>query len=249
MVVRGNGRTGVKPEMLLEVRNIKVFYEGVAALKGVSLGLMEGEVISLIGANGAGKTTILRAISGLKRIASGSIYFEGERIDCLAGHKIVEKGIIHVPEGKQLFGDMTVLENLKMGGYLYSDDEVKQTLESVFQHFPALEERKGQHSSSLSGGEQQMLAIGRGLMAQPKVLLLDEPSVGLSPVMVDEIAKIIKIIEQEGKISIILVEQNAQLALELTKSAYVIETGTIVLSGNIKEMMETEEIKRAYLGG
>ena len=234
--------------MLLDVKDIKVFYGRAAALQGISLEIEEDGIIALLGANGAGKTTTLRAISGLKPIASGEIWFRGRRIDGMPPHKIAGLGVAHVPEGKRLFTDMTVLENLKMGAYLRQDTEVDRDLERIYQHFPILEERRQQRSGSLSGGEQQMLAIGRALMSQPKVLLLDEPSIGLSPLMVQEIAKVIMDLRQGGSLGIILVEQNARMAFRLVKKAYVLQTGSVVLAGDTEELMQNEEVRKAYLG-
>lgn len=234
--------------MLLDVKDIKVFYGRAAALQGISLEIEEDGIIALLGANGAGKTTTLRAISGLKPIASGEIWFRGRRIDGMPPHKIAGLGVAHVPEGKRLFTDMTVLENLKMGAYLRHDTEVDRDLERIYRHFPILEERRQQRSGSLSGGEQQMLAIGRALMSQPKVLLLDEPSIGLSPLMVQEIAKVIMDLRQGGSLGIILVEQNARMAFRLVKKAYVLQTGSVVLAGDTEELMQNEEVRKAYLG-
>lgn len=234
--------------MLLDVKDIKVFYGRAAALQGISLEIEEDGIIALLGANGAGKTTTLRAISGLKPIASGEIWFRGRRIDGMPPHKIAGLGVAHVPEGKRLFTDMTVLENLKMGAYLRQDTEVDRDLERIYRHFPILEERRQQRSGSLSGGEQQMLAIGRALMSQPKVLLLDEPSIGLSPLMVQEIAKVIMDLRQGGSLGIILVEQNARMAFRLVKKAYVLQTGSVVLAGDTEELMQNEEVRKAYLG-
>ena len=235
--------------MVIDVKNIRVHYEKVEAVKGVSLGAEEGTVISLIGANGAGKTTILRAISGLKRLTSGEIWFRGERIDGIPPHNIVKLGITHVPEGRKIFGLMTVRDNLTIGAFLQKDKgKMKRRLEAVFQHFPILKAREKQLARSLSGGEQQMLAIGRALMAEPKVLLLDEPSLGLAPLAVAEIAKTIEDIKRMG-ITIILVEQNVRLAFRLAERGYVLETGGIVLEGESKKLVHSEYVKKAYLGG
>jgi len=209
----------------------------------------EGGIVTLIGSNGAGKTTTLRAISGLKHPASGEIWFEDQRIDRLAPEKINKLGIAQVPEGRRVFPQMTVVENLLMGAFLREDkDGINRDLEEVFKHFPVLKERQKQYAGTLSGGEQQMLAMGRGLMSNPRLLLLDEPSLGLSPILVMEIAKIIRDIHQAGK-TIILVEQNARLALSLAQKGYVLETGNIVLQGNAKDLRENEDVKKAYLGG
>lgn len=235
--------------MLLEVKNIRVLYEKVEAVRGISLGAEEGTVISLIGANGAGKTTTLKAISGLKRLTSGEIWFQGRRIDGMPPHAIVKLGIAHVPEGRRLFGLMTVKDNLAMGAFLQKNkSEIERNLEVVFRHFPILKTRQKQLARSLSGGEQQMLAIGRALMAKPTVLLLDEPSIGLAPLVVAEIARIIEDIKSAG-LTIVLVEQNAHMALRLAEKGYVLETGKIVLEGDSKDLLHSEYVKKAYLGG
>ena len=235
--------------MLLEVKNIRVLYEKVEAVRGISLGAEEGTVISLIGANGAGKTTTLKAISGLKRLTSGEIWFQGRRIDGMSPHAIVKLGIAHVPEGRRLFGLMTVKDNLAMGAFLQKNkSEIERNLEVVFRHFPILKTRQKQLARSLSGGEQQMLAIGRALMAKPTVLLLDEPSIGLAPLVVAEIARIIEDIKSAG-LTIVLVEQNAHMALRLAEKGYVLETGKIVLEGDSKDLLHNEYVKKAYLGG
>jgi branched-chain amino acid transport system ATP-binding protein len=239
----------MKAGMFLEVKGIKVFYERSAALKGVSLKLEKGSMITLVGANGAGKTTTLRTISGLKVPTAGQIWYQDSQIDGISPNRIVAMGIAHVPEGRRLFPDMTVLENLRMGAYLRTGPDVDHDLdERVYRHFPVLKERQKQLAGSLSGGEQQMVAIGRALMARPQVLLLDEPSIGLSPLAVKEIARIIMDIQQEG-VSIVLVEQNVQMAFRLAQKAYVLETGKIVLSGNTKDLAQNDEVKKAYLGG
>ncbi len=235
--------------MLLEIDETTVHYHKVAALRGVSMGVPEGAVVTIIGANGAGKSTTLRAISGLVKISGGNIRFDGERIDGLAPEKIVGRGIAHVPEGRRVFPDLTVLENLNTGAFLRRDREgITRDLEGVFEHFPRLQERRRQWARTLSGGEQQMLAIGRALMADPKLLLLDEPSMGLSPVMVQEIASIIREINRRG-VPVVLVEQNAELALRLAEYAYVLETGEIALQGEASELHEDDHVRRAYLGG
>lgn len=234
--------------MLLEVSDLWCHYGGAEVLKGISLGIPEGRIITIIGANGAGKTTTLRAISGLKRPSSGTIIFRGERIDSLSPQELVKRGIIQVPEGRQLFPYMSVLDNLRVGAYLQKDKgQVQEKLESVFAHFPRLEERRKQKANTLSGGEQQMLAIGRALMANPQLLLLDEPSLGLSPMMVSEIGKIVRDINERG-ISVILVEQNARLALGVAHDAYVLETGSVVLAGEAKKLAGSDHITKAYLG-
>jgi len=234
--------------MLLEIKNLNVHYGMAEALKSVSMSIAEGEIIALIGANGAGKTTTLRTISGLKTPTSGGIWFQGQRIDGLPAHHIVKRGIAHIPEGRVVFAPMTVLDNLKMGAYLRKDKaKVTEDLEAIYQHFPVLKERRNQLSGSLSGGEQQMLAIARALMSSPQLLLMDEPSMGLSPVMVEEVSNIIQDINQSG-ISIILVEQNAQMALELANRAYVLEVGRITIEGNAQQLASDNRIKEAYLG-
>ena len=235
--------------MLLDVKDITIHYHKVAAVRNVSIEVEEGGVVTLIGANGAGKTTTLRAISGLKHPTTGEIWFEGQRIDRLVPEKINRLGIAQVPEGRRLFPQMTVLENLLMGAFLRGDvDEINRDLEGVLGHFPILKERRKQAAGTLSGGEQQMLAMGRALMSNPKLLLLDEPSLGLSPLMCAEIARIIKDIHDEGR-TIVLVEQNARLALALAQKGYVLETGNIVLKGDAKDLRENEQVKKAYLGG
>lgn len=235
--------------MLLSVKDLSVYYHKVVAVKDVSIEVEEGGIITLIGANGAGKTTTLRAITGLKHLTAGEIWFGGRRIDKLPPEKINEAGIAMVPEGRRVFPQMTVMENLTMGAFLRKDkDGIEKDLENVFAHFPVLKEREKQMGGTLSGGEQQMLAMARALMSHPKLLLLDEPSLGLSPILVMEIAKIIKDIHQEGR-TIVLVEQNARLALSLADHGYVLETGNIVLQGDAKELQENKDVKKAYLGG
>ena len=234
--------------MILDVINLVVQYGKSQALKGVSIGCTDREIITLIGANGAGKTTMLRAISGTKMLTSGEIWFGERRLDKMSPHDIVKLGVAHIPEGRKVFLTMSVLENLEMGGYTSRNrEELKQGLEFVYKHFPLLKKRQNQHAGSLSGGEQQMLATARALMARPKLLLMDEPSLGLSPLLVSEVGKIIKEIQKSG-VSIILVEQNARMALSLANRAYVLETGRIVLEGNGKELLCNEEVKKAYLG-
>ena len=236
--------------MLLEVNDITVHYFKVPAVRNISISVDEGEIVTLIGSNGAGKTTTLRAISGLKHSSMGEIIYRGRRIDQFPAHKVNSLGIAMVPEGRRVFPQMTVLENLMLGAFLRKDKaEVQRDLnETIFRHFPRLKERVSQLAGTLSGGEQQMLAMGRALMSAPSLLLLDEPSLGLSPIMCGEIAKIIKNIHKDGK-TVILVEQNARLALALAKHAYVIETGDIVLSGLAKELRDNDKVKKAYLGG
>jgi branched-chain amino acid transport system ATP-binding protein len=235
--------------MLLEVRDLHVHYHKVAALKGISMSVPEGGIVTIIGANGAGKSTTLRSISGLEQPTRGEILFEGERIDRLAPEAIVARGIAQVPEGRRVFPDLTVEENLRTGAYLRNDKvEIERDLEKVFGHFPRLKERRRQWARTLSGGEQQMVAIGRALMSRPRLLLLDEPSMGLSPVMVQEIARIIVEIAEQG-VPVVLVEQNAELALSLARFAYVLETGKVALEGPAHELHENDHVKRAYLGG
>ncbi|MEM7123188.1 MAG: ABC transporter ATP-binding protein [Pseudomonadota bacterium] len=235
--------------MLFEVKDLEVHYGKVQAVKGVSLHLETDSIVTLIGANGAGKSSTLRTISGLVRASAGEILFEGERIDRLPPEKIVARGIAQVPEGRHVFPELTVLENLMTGAYLRNDkDKIKSDLDEVFDHFPRLKERRPQYAKTLSGGEQQMLAMGRALMAAPKLLLLDEPSIGLSPVLVQEIAKIVVEIHERG-VPVVLVEQNAELALKIADYAYVMETGRVALEGPAAELHEHEHVKRAYLGG
>ncbi len=234
--------------MLLEVKDINVHYQKVQAVTDISIQIDEGQIVTLIGANGAGKSTTLRTISGLKRATSGSVWFDGERIDQLAPEKIVRLGIAHVPEGRQVFPDLSVLENLLSGAYLRKDREgIARDLEEVHEHFPILKERRNQRAKTLSGGEQQMVAIGRALMSNPRLILMDEPSLGLSPVLVQEVAKIIREINKKG-VPVILVEQNAELALNLASYGYVLETGRITIEGKAKDLHENEHVRRAYLG-
>ncbi|MBN1630869.1 MAG: ABC transporter ATP-binding protein [Thermoleophilia bacterium] len=234
--------------MLLEIKDLVANYGKAQALKGISLEVGEGEVVALIGANGAGKTTLLRSISALKRIESGEIIFGGERVDQLPGHELVRKGIAHVPEGRIVFGPMTVTDNLRMGAYLRKDKaEVRRDIESMYEHFPVLKERGKQLAESLSGGEQQMLAVARALMAKPKLLLMDEPSMGLSPLMVEMVGKIIVDIRKRG-LSVLLVEQNATMALALSDRAYVLEVGSIVLEGPAADVARNDVVRKAYLG-
>jgi branched-chain amino acid transport system ATP-binding protein len=234
--------------MLLEVKDLTVRYGKAQALKSLNLGVADGEVVALIGANGAGKTTLLRAISGLKPAVGGEITFLGQRIDGVAPHQIVARGIAHVPEGRIVFGPMTVIDNLRMGAYLRKDKKaVEADLERMYEHFPRLKERRKQLSESLSGGEQQMLAVARALMAAPKLLLMDEPSMGLSPIMVEEVGQIVTSIRASG-LSVLLVEQNANLALSLADRAYVLEVGSIVLDGPSQQVATNDIVRKAYLG-
>ena len=235
--------------MLLEVKDLSVHYGVIQALKGVSLQVEEGEIVSLIGANGAGKTTLLRTISGLLKKSGGDILFMGKSLNKANAKHIVKAGITQVPEGRHIFPEMSVYENLLMGAYLRKDkDGIKKDLEMVYQRFPRLKDRLSQDASTLSGGEQQMLAMGRALMARPKILLLDEPSMGLAPILVKEIFSIIKDINAQGT-TILLVEQNAKMALSIADRAYVMETGNIVMCGSGEELAHSEEIQKAYLGG
>lgn len=234
---------------MLSVKGLRVHYGKVEALKGVSLEVGKGEIVALVGGNGAGKTTTLRAISGLKTPTEGEAWFEERRIDRLPPHAIVHLGIGHVPEGRRLFPHMTVLENLKVGAYLRPNgDAVRRDLERVFERFPVLKARSGQNAGTLSGGEQQMLTIARALMVRPRLLLLDEPSLGLAPLVVANIANIIKEINNEG-VSIVLVEQNARMALKLARRAYVLETGKVALEGPSGALLADEHVKKVYLGG
>jgi branched-chain amino acid transport system ATP-binding protein len=233
---------------VLEVNDLRVHYGTVEAVKGVSFEISERAIVSLIGANGAGKTTCLRALTGLVKPSGGEVRFENTSLVGLAPHQIVRLGIAHVPEGRRLFPKMTVLENLRMGAYLRTKrTEVASTLGMIYEHFPILRERGRQRAGSLSGGEQQMLAIARALMNRPRLLLLDEPSMGLSPIMTAEIGKIIRQINAQD-VSIILVEQNALLALTLARYGYVLETGLVVMQGNARELLQDDGVKKAYLG-
>nr|WP_290665461.1 ABC transporter ATP-binding protein [Ardenticatena sp.] len=234
---------------MLELKNVHTFYGHIHALKGISLTVEEGEIVTLIGSNGAGKTTTLRTISGLLAPREGEIWFEGQRIDGVSAHKITEMGIAHCPEGRKIFGRLTVRENLELGAFLRKDkDGIKQDFERVLDLFPRLRERLKQPGGTLSGGEQQMLAIGRALMSRPRILLLDEPSMGLAPILVQQIFDIIEEINAQGT-TVLLVEQNARLALSIASRGYVLETGRIRLAGPAAELMDSEEVKAAYLGG
>jgi len=233
---------------VLKVENLNVYYGGIHALKGISFEVPQGEIVTLIGANGAGKSTTLRTISGLLRPKSGEIYFNGKPITRIPAHQIVELGISQVPEGRRVFANMTVLENLELGAYARNTRDLKEDFERVFKRFPRLAERKNQLAGTLSGGEQQMLAMGRALMARPTLMLMDEPSMGLAPLLVREIFDIIREINQAGT-TILLVEQNAHMALSIAHHAYVIETGQIVLEGPAQELARSEKVKKAYLGG
>lgn len=232
---------------LLSVENIEVYYGVIKALKGISFEVNEGEIVALIGANGAGKTTTLHTITGLLRPKTGKIIYEGKEISKILAHKIVSMGMAHVPEGRRIFSELTVYDNIRLGAYTRKDkDEIEESIQNVYKKFPRLEERKKQIAGTLSGGEQQMLAMGRALMSKPKIILMDEPSMGLSPLLVNEIFDIIKEINKSGT-TVLLVEQNAKKALSIANKAYVLETGTISLSGDAKELMNNEAVKKAYL--
>lgn len=234
--------------MKLEIRDLCVSYGGIRALKGVSLSVDEGQIVTLIGANGAGKSTTLRAISGLQKVQSGSILYGGEELTSLPAKEIVRRGIIHVPEGRRVFPDMTVAENLKIGTFLRTDKAaIAQDMDYVYSLFPRLKERSWQLAGTLSGGEQQMLAVGRALMSRPKVLMMDEPSLGLAPLIVKDIFSIIRRVNQDG-ITVLLIEQNANAALRIADYGYVLETGTIALSGTGEELLKNESVREAYLG-
>ena len=233
---------------MLEIKDLEVYYGMIQAIKGVSFDVNEGEVIALIGANGAGKTTILHTITGLINAQKGSVWFEGKDITKVPAHKIVSMGMAHVPEGRRVFANLTVLQNLKMGAYTRKDKtEIEQTLDSIYKRFPRLMERQNQLAGTLSGGEQQMLAMGRALMSHPKIILMDEPSMGLSPIFVNEIFDILKSVSASGT-TVLLVEQNAKKALSIADRAYVLETGKIVLSGKASDLLNNDSIKKAYLG-
>ncbi len=233
---------------MLEVKDLNVFYGSIHALQGVSFDVSGGEIVTLIGANGAGKSTALRCISGIVRARTGDVIFQGQRINTVAAHSIVRMGISQVPEGRQIFPNLTVLENLLMGAFTRKDkNETNDSLAEVMDRFPRLRERAKQMAGTLSGGEQQMVAIGRGLMSKPSLLILDEPSMGLSPVLVEEIFEIIKRINQQGT-TVLLVEQNAFMALQVAHRAYVLETGRIVFSGDAKEIQNDPRVRSAYLG-
>ncbi len=233
---------------MLSVKDLHVSYGAIKAVRGISFDVEEGEIVTLIGANGAGKSTTLNTISGLIKPESGSVEFRGETISGLKAHKIVQRGIAMCPEGRRVFTRMTVAENLEMGGYTKTDAENKQMLEVVYQHFPRLKEREKQVAGTLSGGEQQMLAMGRALMSNPPLLMLDEPSMGLAPILVEEIFSIIKQLNAAGT-TILLVEQNANMALSIADRAYVLEVGTIRKSGTGAELLEDDDVRKAYLGG
>lgn len=233
---------------MLKIENLSVHYGVIQAVRDVSFHVEQGEIVSLIGANGAGKTTILRTISGLNRPSSGKIVFEGNEIQKTLPQKIVASGLCQVPEGRHVFSGLTVQENLEMGAFLRKDKEFKKEYDMIFERFPILKERRNQDAATLSGGEQQMLAMGRALMSKPKLLLLDEPSMGLAPIFIQEIFNIIQEINKQGT-TVLLIEQNAKMALSIADRGYVLETGSIVLSGTGKDLIDDEEVKKAYLGG
>ena len=234
---------------MLEVKNLSVHYGMIQAVRNVDFKVNEGEIVSLIGANGAGKSTILKTLSGLIHPSEGEIVYLGENLASTSAKKIVEKGLVQVPEGRHVFPGLTVKENLELGAFLRKDKEgIQKDMEAVFERFPILKERKDQDAQTLSGGEQQMLAMGRALMSRPKLLLLDEPSMGLAPIFIREIFKIIQEIQKTGT-TVLLIEQNAKMALSISNRAYVLETGSVVLSGTGQELLESDEIQKAYLGG
>jgi branched-chain amino acid transport system ATP-binding protein len=238
------------PRALLEVKDLTVYYGKALALSRLTLQVSEGEIVAIVGANGAGKTTCIRTISGSKQAGAGSISFAGTRIDKMPPFDVVRLGVVQVPAGRQIFQTMSVLDNLMVGAHRRKDrDGIKRDLESVYEHFPILKEKKNQAGGELSGGQQQMLAVGRALMADPRILLMDEPSVGLSPILVAEVGKIIRDINRHRGISILLVEQNARLALRLSSRAYILENGRIALTGNSADLVDNDEVKRLYLGG
>ena len=234
---------------MLKIENLHIKYGAIHAVKGIDIEVNEGEIVTLIGANGAGKTSILKALSGLVKPSEGTITYDGKVLNKKSAQDIMKAGISHVPEGRRIFADMTVLENLELGAYQRKDKEgIKKDLEAIYERFPILKDRSKQAAGTLSGGEQQMLAMGRALMANPKILLLDEPSMGLAPILVKEIFSINKYINAKGT-TILLVEQNARMALSVATRAYVMETGKIVMSGTGQELADSEEIQKAYLGG
>lgn len=234
---------------MLKVENMSVHYGMIQAVKDITFEVNQGEIVSLIGANGAGKTTILRTISGLVRPSQGTINFENKNIEKEASPKIVSSGLVQVPEGRHVFTGMTVMENLELGAFLFKDKkETQEILNTIFERFPILKERKNQDAATLSGGEQQMLAMGRALMTRPKLLLLDEPSMGLAPIFIKEIFSIIQEINKQGT-TILLIEQNAKMALQIATRGYVLETGKVVLSGSGEELLASDEVQKAYLGG
>ena len=234
--------------MLLNVKNLEVHYGVIKAIKGISFEVNEGEIVALIGANGAGKTSTMHAISGLLNSKSGLIEFDGKDISKMPAHKIVAEGLAQVPEGRRVFANLSVETNLEMGAYLRNDNKIDADMEHIYELFPRLKERRKQLAGTLSGGEQQMLAMGRALMSKPKLLLLDEPSMGLSPILVNEIFDIIKTVNEKEGVTVLLVEQNASKALQIADKAYVLETGNITVSGNAKEVANNPRVREAYLG-
>ncbi len=238
-----------KLAMLLEIKDLRIQYGKAQAINGISLNVRDGEVVSIVGANGAGKSTIIRTISGLKRPVSGEIRFQGKRIDGIPAHETVKMGIVQIPAGRLIVPNMTVIDNLKMGAYLRKDrNKINQDMENIFTHFPILKKRRNQLGGSMSGGEQQMLAVARALMSSPKLLLMDEPSIGLSPLFVTEVGNIIRDINRTG-ISILLVEQNCRLALKLASRAYILELGHIALEGEANKLLVDDRVQKHYLGG
>jgi branched-chain amino acid transport system ATP-binding protein len=233
---------------MLNVQNINVYYGNIHAIKDVSFSVETGEIVSLIGANGAGKSTILKTVSGLLRTKTGDVSFEGKSIKSVAPHKIVSRGIAHVPEGRRVFLQMSVEENLEMGAFTAQRSTIEGSLENVYERFPRLKERRRQIAGTLSGGEQQMLAMGRALMSRPKLMMLDEPSMGLAPILVEQIFEIIQELNKTGT-TILLVEQNAQMALSIATRGYVLETGKIVLAASADELLVNDDVRKAYLGG
>ena len=236
-------------EPILRIRNVESFYGPIMAIRGVSLDVHEGQIVSILGANGAGKTTLMKTVSGVMDPEKGQITFDGEDIQGAEPHKVVQRGIVHIPEGREVFPLLTVDENLSLGAYSRKDkDQIEQDRELVFSYFPVLKDRRGQEAGTLSGGQQQMLAIGRGLMARPRIMLLDEPSLGLSPMLVQEIFEILRRLNQEQQMTMMLVEQNAHAALDLAHHGYVMEVGRIVMDGSAEALLKSEDIQNFYLG-
>ncbi len=236
-------------EPILRIRNVESFYGPIMAIRGVSLDVHKGQIVSILGANGAGKTTLMKTVSGVMDPEKGQITFDGEDIQGAEPHKVVQRGIVHIPEGREVFPLLTVDENLSLGAYSRKDkDQIEQDRELVFSYFPVLKDRRGQEAGTLSGGQQQMLAIGRGLMARPRIMLLDEPSLGLSPMLVQEIFEILRRLNQEQKMTMMLVEQNAHAALDLAHHGYVMEVGRIVMDGSAEALLKSEDIQNFYLG-
>ncbi|NOD75450.1 MULTISPECIES: ABC transporter ATP-binding protein [unclassified Ruegeria] len=236
-------------EPILRIRNVESFYGPIMAIRGVSLDVHEGQIVSILGANGAGKTTLMKTVSGVMDPEKGQITFDGEDIQGAEPHKVVQRGIVHIPEGREVFPLLTVDENLSLGAYSRKDkDQIEQDRELVFSYFPVLKDRRGQEAGTLSGGQQQMLAIGRGLMARPRIMLLDEPSLGLSPMLVQEIFEILGRLNQEQQMTMMLVEQNAHAALDLAHHGYVMEVGRIVMDGSAEALLKSEDIQNFYLG-